>query len=103
MTTTSPNTQTMEQAYESFTTFATEILAWVAQQHKFKLKPDLKPQPKNIDEAYQANNLMYIRFDGKILKKPGGKKKIDGRRPAYSQLTEQPKYTANTRDATTAY
>jgi hypothetical protein len=69
-------------------TLATETLAWVAEQPKFKLKP----QPTTIDEAYQANNLMYIRFDGKIIKKPGGKKKIDGRRPPYSQLTEQKKY-----------
>ena len=83
MTPTSPN-----QTYESFLTLATETLAWVAKQPKFKLKP----QPISIDEAYQANNLMYIRFDGKIIKKPGGKKKIDGRRPAYSQLTEQKKY-----------
>ena len=74
--------------YESFMTLATETLAWVAEQPKFKLKPE----PTTIDEAYQANNLMYIRFDGKIIKKPGGKKKIDGRRPPYSQLTEQKKY-----------
>ena len=118
----------MEQTYEQFMTFATETLAWVAKQPKFKITPKVyldpkvvaqndevflleleylaqaeawakkqpkfkvKPQPKNIDETYQANNLMHIRFDGKIIKKPGGKRKIDGRRPAYSQLTEQPKY-----------
>ena len=93
MTPTSPN-----QTYESFLTLATETLAWVAKQPKFKVKP----QPTTIDEAYQANNLMYIRFDGKIIKKPGGKKKIDGHRPPYSQLTEQ-KNAASTRGATTAY
>jgi hypothetical protein len=45
-----------------------------------------------IEQTYVQNNLLYIRFDGKIIKKPGGKKKIDGRRPAFSQITEQPKY-----------
>ena len=83
-------TASLNQTHEQIMTVITETLAWVAKQPKFKIKPD--PKPKPIDEAYQANNLMYIRFDGKIIKKPGGKKNIDGRRPAYSQLTKQPKY-----------
>ena len=45
-----------------------------------------------IEQTYAQNNLLYIRFDGRIMKKPGGKKKIDGRRPAFSQIAEQPKY-----------
>ena len=59
-----------------------------------------------IEQTYVQNNLLYIRFDGKIIKKPGGKKKIDGRRPAFSQITEQPKYnkyTTNTQEDTIAY
>ena len=79
-------TASLNQTHEQIMTLATETLAWVAKQPKFKIKA------KTIDETYQANNLMYIRFGGKIIKKPGGKKKIDGRRPAYSQLTKQKKY-----------
>ena len=42
-----------------------QVLAWAAKQPKFKLKP--KPQPKNIVETYEANNLLYIRYEAKIL------------------------------------
>ena len=128
------------QTYESFMTFATEALAWVAKQPKFKLKPDLKTKPieksiqldpkivaqnteracaelehleqvlawakkqpkfkvkpdlkpKNIVETYEANNLLYIRYEAKIVPKPGGKQKIQGHLPPHGSLTKQPDYS----------
>ena len=50
---------------------------WAKKQPRFKVKQ----QPKNIVETYEANNLLYIRYEAKIVPKPGGKKKIQGHLP----------------------
>ena len=41
---------------------------------------------------YEQENLMYIRYNAPIEEKSNGQKKIGGTRPAFSKLTEQPKY-----------
>jgi len=41
---------------------------------------------------YEQEGLIYIRYDAPIVEKGNGQKKIGGTRPAFSKLTEQPKY-----------
>ena len=63
---------------------------WVRKQPKLKVKP----QPKNIVQTYEANNLLYIRYRATIIDKGEGKKKIGpGSRPKnFPQIVKQIKY-----------
>ena len=63
---------------------------WARKQPKFKVKP----QPKNIVQTYEANNLLYIRYRATIIDKGEGKKKIGpGNRPKnFPAIVKQIKY-----------
>ena len=41
---------------------------------------------------YEQEGLIYIRYDAPIVQKGNGQKNIGGTRPAFSKLTEPPRY-----------
>ena len=51
------------------------------------------PPPTDPNErAYLEHGLLYVRYDAPIEVKADGKRKIGGRRPAFSKITKQPAY-----------
>ena len=64
-----------------------KVEVWAKKPPKFKVKP----QPKNVVETYEANNLLYIRYHATIIDKGEGKKKIGpGNRPKnFPQIVKQ--------------
>ena len=49
--------------------------------------------PTNPAQIYSEAGLVYIRYPATIDTKPNGQKKINGRRPAYTKIEKQPRYT----------
>ncbi len=49
--------------------------------------------PTNPAQIYSEAGLAYIRYPATIDTKANGQKKINGKRPAYTKIENQPRYT----------
>ncbi len=50
-------------------------------------------KPTHPEQIYSEAGLIYIRYPATIDTKVHGQKKINGKRPAYTKITKQPRYT----------
>ena len=49
--------------------------------------------PTEPTDVYVESGIIYIRYHASIDTKPNGQKKINGKRPAYTKIEKQPRYT----------
>ena len=54
--------------------------------------------PTNPAQIYSEAGLIYIRYPATIDTKANGQKKINGKRPAYTKIEKQQRYTQNSGD-----
>ena len=49
--------------------------------------------PTEPTDVYVESGIIYIRYHATIDTKPNGQMKINGKRPAYTKIEKQPRYT----------